>query len=165
MVSSISRPSFVTSVYSGPHREEMTPSIMFHICCGLTYVWLIGWNSGFPRPCFCTLTLTTNEGPLSVAETDLNVGGGSGVELCVLVMEIDDGCRGLLVLCPPISGPSTMLCMWICYHCGVESVPPVGSRQCRHTHHEATPLKDPPVEKCINQCTLQMIFRPHSATL
>jgi len=44
---------------------------------------------------------------------DLNVGGGSGVELCVLVTEIDDGCRGLLILCPPISGPSTIKVVYV----------------------------------------------------
>jgi len=49
-----------------PRRDDA--QYVFHICCGLsysTYVWFVGWNSGFPHPCLCTLTLTTfrlNEG-------------------------------------------------------------------------------------------------------
>ena len=103
-----------------------------------------------------------------MAVTDLNVGGGSGVELCVLVTEVDVAVVGYSSsVLPSLGPPQSTLCMWISYHCGVESVPPVESRQCHHTPDVATPLKDPPVEKCINQCTLQMIFRPivlHSST-
>ena len=117
------------------------------------YVWLVSWNSGFPRPGLCTLALTTfrlNESLIRVAVMDLNVGGGSGVELCVLVTEVDVAVVGYSSSVLTSLGPQqSTLCVWICYHCGVESVPPVESRQCHHTPDVATPLKDPPVDNSV----------------
>ena len=78
----------------------MTPSI-----CST-----FGWNLAFPRPCLCIAGFTTLRlkvgGPLRVAVTDRNVGGGSDdVGVGVLVT---DTWHKLLVLYPPlISGPST----------------------------------------------------------
>ena len=65
----------------------MMPSICSTFAVALVtsmYVWLVSWNSGFPRPGLCTVALTTfwlNESLIRVAVMDLNVGGGSGVEL------------------------------------------------------------------------------------
>ena len=50
---------------------------------------------------------------------------------------------------------------------GPQSVPPVESRQCHHTRHLATPLKDPPVDNSVSKhCTLQILGpRLHSSTV
>ena len=103
-----------------------------------------------------------------MAVTDLNVGGGSGVELCVLVTEVDVAVVGYSSSVLTSLGPQqSTLCVWICYHCGVESVPPVESRQCHHTPDVATPLKDPPVDNSVLKYSTLQILGPrlHSIKL
>ena len=68
---------------------------------------------------------------------------------------------------PSLGPPQSTLCMWISYHCGVESVPLVGSRLCGHTPHEVTPLKDPPVDNSVLKYSTLQILGPrlHSIKL